>query len=41
MCIATSWARSQQMHFMKNVAIMGGMLVVLALGPGRWSLERG
>jgi len=34
-------AQMQQMHFMKNVAIMGGMLVVLALGPGRWSLERG
>ena len=33
-------AQLQQIHFMKNVAIMGGLLMVFALGPGRWSLER-
>jgi len=30
----------QKIHFLKNVAIMGGMLMVLALGAGRWSLDR-
>jgi putative oxidoreductase len=27
-------------HFMKNVAIMGGLLVLWALGPGALSLKR-
>ncbi len=27
-------------HFMKNVAIMGGLLVLWALGPGALSLRR-
>jgi uncharacterized membrane protein YphA (DoxX/SURF4 family) len=26
-------------HFMKNLAIMGGLLVVVGLGPGRCSLD--
>jgi putative oxidoreductase len=33
-------AQMQKIHFLKNVAIMGGMLMVLALGAGRWSLDR-
>ena len=32
---------SQKVNFMKNVAIMGGMLMVFAFGPGRYSLDRG
>ena len=30
----------QKIHFLKNVAIMGGMLMVLAIGAGAWSLDR-
>jgi len=30
----------QQTHFMKNLAIMGGLLVLWAFGPGRYALER-
>jgi putative oxidoreductase len=30
----------QQINFMKNVTIMGGMLMVWAFGPGRYSLDR-
>ena len=33
-------AQMQQIHFLKNVAIMGGMLMVLAAGPGAWSVDR-
>ncbi len=33
-------ARQQMIHFMKNLAIMGGMLTVIAHGPGGWSLDR-
>jgi putative oxidoreductase len=31
---------SQKINFMKNVTIMGGMLMVWAFGPGRFSLDR-
>jgi putative oxidoreductase len=31
----------QMIHFMKNLAIMGGMLVLAGFGPGAWALERG
>lgn len=31
---------SQQINFFKNVTIMGGMLMVWAFGPGRYSLDR-
>jgi len=34
-------AQMQMIHFMKNLAIMGGMLVLAAFGPGAWALERG
>jgi putative oxidoreductase len=30
----------QMIHFMKNLAIMGGLLSVVAFGPGRFSLGR-
>jgi putative oxidoreductase len=30
----------QKIHFLKNVAIMGGMLLVLAIGAGAWSVDR-
>ncbi len=32
--------QEQMAHFMKNVAIMGGLLVLWALGPGALSLRR-
>jgi putative oxidoreductase len=31
---------NQTNHFYKNVAIFGGMLMVFAFGPGRYSLDR-
>lgn len=31
---------AQQTNFLKNVTIMGGMLMVWAFGPGRLSLDR-
>ncbi len=30
---------SQLINFQKNLGIMGGLLMVIALGPGRWSLS--
>jgi len=30
---------SQMQHFMKNLALTGGLLMVAALGPGRFSLD--
>jgi putative oxidoreductase len=32
--------RGQMIQFNKNLAIMGGLLYVMAFGAGRWSLER-
>ena len=31
-------AMNQQIHFMKNLAILGGILMVVAFGPGRYSI---
>jgi putative oxidoreductase len=31
---------SQQLFFLKNMAATGGLLMVVAFGPGRWSLDR-
>jgi uncharacterized membrane protein YphA (DoxX/SURF4 family) len=31
----------QSINFYKNVAILGGMLMVFAFGPGRYSVDRG
>ncbi len=33
-------ALNQQIHFMKNLAIIGGLLTVLAHGSGAWAIER-
>ena len=30
----------QQINFLKNITIMGGMLMVWAFGPGRFALDR-
>ena len=30
----------QQIQFLKNVAIVGGLLLVVAYGPGRFSIDR-
>ena len=32
--------QTQMIMFMKNLAIAGGLLFVLAFGPGEWSLDR-
>ena len=34
-------AGGMQTQFMKNIGIMGGLLMIAAYGPGRWSLGRG
>jgi putative oxidoreductase len=34
-------AMNQQIHFLKNVSILGGILMVMAFGPGRFSLDKG
>ena len=31
---------SQQTNFIKNIAIIGGMLMVVAFGPGRYSVDK-
>lgn len=33
-------AQMQEINFLKNVAIMGGMFMVAAFGPGRFSIDR-
>ena len=32
-------ALNMQIHFMKNVSIFGGMLLMMAFGPGRYSID--
>jgi len=32
---------AQQINFWKNISITGGMLMVFALGPGRYSVDKG
>jgi putative oxidoreductase len=32
-------AATQETHFRKNLAIMGGLLVLAFSGPGRWALD--
>lgn len=33
-------AGGMQTQFMKNIAIMGGLLMIAAFGPGRWSIGK-
>ena len=33
-------AQGQMIHFMKNLAIMGGMLLIIAHGPGPLSIDK-
>jgi len=32
--------QNMQIHFMKNVSIMGAMLLLVAFGPGAWSVDK-
>jgi putative oxidoreductase len=32
-------ARGQMIHFMKNLSIAGAMLLLIAFGPGAWSVD--
>jgi putative oxidoreductase len=32
---------NQTSHFFKNISIIGGMLVIAAVGPGRYSVDKG
>jgi putative oxidoreductase len=32
--------RTQQLFFLKNMAAVGGLLMVVAFGAGRWSVDR-
>ncbi|HWQ38228.1 MAG TPA: DoxX family protein [Burkholderiales bacterium] len=34
-------AMMQQIQFLKNVSILGGLLYVMAHGPGKWAAEKG
>jgi putative oxidoreductase len=38
--VPAAQAMDDQVHFLKNIAIIGGMLMVAALGPGRFSFDR-
>ena len=38
--IDAAQVQNQMNHFMKNVAIMGGMALVMAFGPGAYSLDK-
>jgi putative oxidoreductase len=38
--IDAAQASTQQTQFLKNLAIMGGMLYVFAFGPGAYSVDR-
>ena len=33
-------AQGQMIHLLKNLSIMGGMLMVFAFGPGKFSIDR-
>lgn len=38
--VAADQVLNQQIHFVKNLAIVGGLLSVIAHGPGRLAIER-
>lgn len=33
-------ASGMQTQFLKNIGIMGGLLMIVAFGPGKWSVEK-
>jgi putative oxidoreductase len=33
-------AGTNETHFFKNLGMMGGLLMIVAYGPGRWALDR-
>jgi putative oxidoreductase len=47
-CVATAlWfhtnfaSRNELLHFEKDLAISGGMFILMLCGPGRWSIDEG
>jgi putative oxidoreductase len=38
--LADAARRTNQVMFMKNIAIIGGLLMVVAFGPGRYSVDK-
>lgn len=38
--MADAARRANQINFMKNISIIGGLLMVAAFGPGRYSVDR-
>ena len=38
--VAAEQMRTQQLMFWKNVAVMGGLLMLFAFGPGRFAVDR-
>jgi len=38
--VAPDQMQGQQINFMKNLTILGGMLLLLGFGPGRYSLDK-
>jgi putative oxidoreductase len=39
--VPAAQAMNQQGQFLKNMSILGGMLMIIAFGPGRFSIDKG